>query len=115
IMGLETGCQRCARSDRNSPATVPSEMWPTRRAIWSDKPSVAVLIFFDRLSKGGPAKRRRDEHGANPCPPFTRTMEFAMQYVLAIYESAEAFDARSGEDKSTYFGAWQAYADALRH
>jgi hypothetical protein len=38
-----------------------------------------------------------------------------MQYVLAIYESAESFDARTGEDKSTYFGAWQAYADALRH
>jgi hypothetical protein len=42
-------------------------------------------------------------------------MEFAMQYVLAIYESAEAFGARTGEEQPAYFGAWQAYADALRH
>jgi hypothetical protein len=38
-----------------------------------------------------------------------------MTYVLAIYESPEAFDARSGEDSDAYRGAWQAYADALRH
>src|SRR5690348_3155121 len=100
-MGPETGCQRFARSDRNSPAMAPSDPWPTRRAIGSDKPSVAVWIFFDRLSKSGTPKRRKGERGADPCPHFTRTMEFAMQYVLAIYESAEAFDARTGEDKST--------------
>jgi hypothetical protein len=45
---------------------------------------------------------------------FTRTAEFAMQYVVVIYESAEAFEARSGQDQPAYFGAWQAYADALR-
>ena len=38
-----------------------------------------------------------------------------MQYVLMIYESAEAFDARTGEDQEAYRGAWRAYADALRH
>ena len=38
-----------------------------------------------------------------------------MLYVLAIYESPEAFDARNGEDRGAYMGAWQAYADALRH
>jgi hypothetical protein len=38
-----------------------------------------------------------------------------MQYVLAIYESPEAFDARTGEDQEAYRAAWQAYAEALRH
>ena len=38
-----------------------------------------------------------------------------MQYVLAIYESAEGFDARRGEAGAAYMGAWQAYAEALRH
>jgi len=38
-----------------------------------------------------------------------------MQYALVIYESAEAFDARTGQDQQAYWGAWQAYADALRH
>jgi hypothetical protein len=38
-----------------------------------------------------------------------------MHYVLAIYESAEGFEARRGETGASYMGAWQAYADALRH
>ncbi len=38
-----------------------------------------------------------------------------MQYMLLIYESAEAFDARTGEDQAAFWGAWQAYADALKH
>ena len=38
-----------------------------------------------------------------------------MQYVVMIYESADAFDARTGGDAESYMGAWQAYADALRH
>jgi hypothetical protein len=42
-------------------------------------------------------------------------MEFAMQYVLAIYESSEAFEARNGDEAAAYKGAWQAYAEALRH
>ncbi len=37
-----------------------------------------------------------------------------MQYAVVIYESAEAFEARTGEDQQAYWGAWQAYADALR-
>ena len=37
-----------------------------------------------------------------------------MLYLLAIYESPEAFDARTNEDRADYMGAWQAYADALR-
>src|SRR5215471_12112627 len=37
-----------------------------------------------------------------------------MLYVLAIYESPKAFDARNGEERDAYMGAWQAYADALR-
>jgi hypothetical protein len=47
--------------------------------------------------------------------PITRITEFAMLYLLVIYESPEAFDARTGEDSGAYVGAWQAYADALRH
>ena len=38
-----------------------------------------------------------------------------MLYVLAIYESPEAFDARTGEESAAYMGAWQAYAEALRN
>ena len=38
-----------------------------------------------------------------------------MLYVLAIYESPDAFDARNGAERDAYKGAWQAYADALRH
>jgi hypothetical protein len=38
-----------------------------------------------------------------------------MQYALMIYESADAFDARTGKDQEAYMGAWRAYADALRH
>lgn len=38
-----------------------------------------------------------------------------MQYLLAIYESPEAFDARTNEDCAAYMGAWQAYGDALRN
>jgi hypothetical protein len=42
-------------------------------------------------------------------------MESVMQFVLAIYESPEAFASRSGEDADAYMGAWKAYADALRN
>jgi hypothetical protein len=38
-----------------------------------------------------------------------------MQYALVIYESPEAFAARTGQNQETYWGAWRAYADALRH
>ncbi len=38
-----------------------------------------------------------------------------MQYVLAIYESPEAFETRTGPDQGAYRAAWQAYADALRN
>jgi hypothetical protein len=38
-----------------------------------------------------------------------------MQYVLLIYESPETFDARTGKDQEAFWGAWRAYADALRH
>jgi hypothetical protein len=38
-----------------------------------------------------------------------------MQYVLAIYESPASFESRNGEDRDGYMGAWQAYAEALRH
>ena len=38
-----------------------------------------------------------------------------MLYVLAIYESPDAFETRNGQDRDAYKGAWQAYADALRH
>jgi hypothetical protein len=37
-----------------------------------------------------------------------------MQYLLIAYESKEAFDARTGTDNESYWGAWKAYADALR-
>jgi hypothetical protein len=37
-----------------------------------------------------------------------------MKYLLMIYESADAFDARTGKDQGAYWGAWQAYADALK-
>jgi hypothetical protein len=42
-------------------------------------------------------------------------MEFIMLYVLAIYESPEAFDTRTGAEQGAYRAAWQAYADALRN
>lgn len=38
-----------------------------------------------------------------------------MQYLLMIYESAGAFEARTGTDQESYWGAWKAYADALRN
>src|SRR4051794_25359155 len=38
-----------------------------------------------------------------------------MKYMLMIYESPEAFDARTGKDQGAFWGAWRAYADALRH
>ena len=38
-----------------------------------------------------------------------------MQYLLMAYESNEAFDARTGEDKAVYMEAWKAYADELRN
>lgn len=37
-----------------------------------------------------------------------------MHYVVAIYESPAAFEARSGEEQQAYWGAWQAYSEALR-
>ncbi len=38
-----------------------------------------------------------------------------MIYVLSIYESPEGFEARKGEDQEAFWGAWKAYAEALRH
>ncbi len=38
-----------------------------------------------------------------------------MKYAILIYESPEAFDARTGEDQAAYWGAWQAYSEALKH
>ena len=38
-----------------------------------------------------------------------------MLYALMIYESAESFDARTGEDQDAYMGAWRDYAEALNH
>lgn len=38
-----------------------------------------------------------------------------MKYMLMIYESTAAFEARTGEERETFWGAWKAYADALRH
>jgi hypothetical protein len=37
-----------------------------------------------------------------------------MNYVIMAYESAGAFDARSDKDQGAYWGAWKAYAEALR-
>jgi hypothetical protein len=36
-----------------------------------------------------------------------------MKYALLIYESAAEFDARGGDDPA-FWGAWTAYAEALR-
>jgi hypothetical protein len=38
-----------------------------------------------------------------------------MKYVLLIYESKSDFDDRSGKDQAVFWGAWKAYAEALRH
>jgi hypothetical protein len=38
-----------------------------------------------------------------------------MKYLLIAYESSEAFRARSSEQQEQYWGAWRAFADALRH
>jgi hypothetical protein len=38
-----------------------------------------------------------------------------MQYLLMAYESANAFNNRTGKDQEAYFGAWRAYSDALKH
>ncbi len=38
-----------------------------------------------------------------------------MQYLLMIYEPETAFEARTGKDQEAFWGAWTAYADALRH
>lgn len=38
-----------------------------------------------------------------------------MQYIMMIYEAAEVFDARTGTDQKAYWGAWTAYAEALKH
>jgi hypothetical protein len=45
----------------------------------------------------------------------TGNTELTMQYLLIAYESPEGFDARVGDDRETYMGAWQAYAEALTH
>jgi hypothetical protein len=37
-----------------------------------------------------------------------------MKYLILAYESADAFEARNGDDRVAYMGAWKAYADALR-
>jgi hypothetical protein len=37
-----------------------------------------------------------------------------MNYMLLIYQSAEVFAARTGPDQAAFWGAWKAYADALR-
>jgi hypothetical protein len=38
-----------------------------------------------------------------------------MKYVLMIYHSEDAFKSRTGTDQATYWGAWQAYAEALQN
>ena len=38
-----------------------------------------------------------------------------MKYAILIYESADAFDARTSEDQGAYWGAWQAYSEALKN
>src|SRR4051794_23728229 len=38
-----------------------------------------------------------------------------MKYLIMTYESADAFEARTRKDQGAYWGAWRAYADALRH
>jgi hypothetical protein len=43
-----------------------------------------------------------------------RTGEPVMKYVLLIYESGRDFDARAGQDQAAFWGAWRAYADALK-
>ena len=37
-----------------------------------------------------------------------------MQYMLLIYESPEAFDARTGKDQEAFWGAWRSYEPLLR-
>jgi hypothetical protein len=37
-----------------------------------------------------------------------------MKYLVMAYESSDAFEARNGGDESPYWGAWSAYAEALR-
>jgi hypothetical protein len=44
-----------------------------------------------------------------------RTTEIVMKYLIMAYESADAFETRTGEHQGAYLGAWRAYADALRH
>jgi hypothetical protein len=38
-----------------------------------------------------------------------------MKYLLMIYETPAAFDARTGDDREAFLGAWKSYADALKH
>jgi hypothetical protein len=38
-----------------------------------------------------------------------------MQYALLVYETAEAFAARTGKDKEAMWGSWMAYTEALRN
>jgi hypothetical protein len=41
-------------------------------------------------------------------------MEAVLKYVLMIYESARTFEARTGKDQAAFWGAWRAYAEALK-
>ena len=38
-----------------------------------------------------------------------------MKYLIMAYESSGAFATRTQADQAAYWGAWKAYADALRH
>ena len=38
-----------------------------------------------------------------------------MKFALLIYESAEDFDARASKDQAAFWGAWRAYAEALKN
>ncbi len=46
--------------------------------------------------------------------PSSRIAEFMMKYALLIYESAADFDSRTNPNKAAFWGAWTAYAEALR-
>ena len=37
-----------------------------------------------------------------------------MKYALLIYESAGDFEHRTGKDQARFWGAWKAYAEALK-
>jgi hypothetical protein len=38
-----------------------------------------------------------------------------MKFAVLIYESVDAFKARTGKDQGAYWGAWKAYSDALKN